>query len=103
MDRIFGTPIRKLREKAQLSQRKAASAAGLTQAALSKIENGSFWPSKQSLGRIGKALGVSTMTYFFYLAENIQSMPREFWDSFTWDDLIGEEVLEDENDIYDYE
>ena len=101
MDRLFGTPIRELREEANLSQHKLASIAGLTQPALSKIENGSCWPIKQNLGHIGKALGVSTMTYFFCLADNIRDMPPEFWKSFTWDDLIGEEGLEDEYDTND--
>jgi len=54
----IGKAIKELRKRQSLSQGALAAKAGMTQAALSQIENGKR-PGKETLKRLSAALGIS--------------------------------------------
>lgn len=55
--KVVGANLRKLREKADLSQNQTADAAGVRQETISKIESGSFNVSLDMLFRYCDAIG----------------------------------------------
>ena len=64
MDRIFGTVIRKIREKKHLSQSDAARFSGLSQSEWSRLEDGMSWPRKRTIVVLCKALDVTAKEFF---------------------------------------
>lgn len=59
MDTTTGDTIRRLRNKAELSQRALADLTGLSFTTISRLENGHHLPTLGSLNLIAKALKVS--------------------------------------------
>jgi transcriptional regulator with XRE-family HTH domain len=55
------------RARRRLTQRQLASLAGLTQAQVSRIENGRIWPSERAIKGLSAALGM-TLTEIFEAA-----------------------------------
>ena len=55
------------RKKANLSQRQLAIRTGIAQSQLSKLEEGTHWPSKETLSRFCKGLGISANEFFLYM------------------------------------
>ena len=60
--RIIGQNIKKLRKKHNLTQKKLASLAGITQAAIAEYETFKWGPSLETLLLIADALGESPNT-----------------------------------------
>lgn len=86
MDRIFGTVIRKTREKKHLSQSDAARFSGLSQSEWSRLEDGASWPRKQTIAVLCKALGVTTREFFLSLAAHIQCLEPAVWNEWSCGD-----------------
>lgn len=59
-----GKRIRAIREQKNYSQEGVATAAGISQAALSKIEHGISMPKHETLFKIAKSLGVDVREFF---------------------------------------
>jgi transcriptional regulator with XRE-family HTH domain len=62
--KIFGSRVRELREKAELSQEKLADRAGIHWTYLGGIERGERNPSLVNIGKIAAALGVEPADLF---------------------------------------
>ena len=87
MDRILGTAIRLLREQLKLSQFRLAALSGLSQGAISLIEDGNRWPDSTTIAMIGKGLGISPKRFAIFCArlpkpagtkeERLWQMPTE--------------------------
>lgn len=64
LERAIGTQIRRFRQRQNLAISELASAAGITNGAMSKIENGQVSPSLSTLQAIAKALQTPLSTLF---------------------------------------
>ncbi len=74
---MIGQRIRKLREKAGLSQGALALRLGLTQQAVGKWETGKSAPDYHMLVKLARALGVEPDSFFDKDADSILSRARE--------------------------
>ena len=86
MDRIFGTVIRKIREKKHLSQSDAARFSGLSQSEWSRLEDGMSWPRKRTIVVLCKALDVTAKEFFMSIAAHIQGLEPAAWNEWGCDD-----------------
>ena len=67
MDKIFANTMISFREKAHLTQSELADKTGLTQSAISKLEDGSHWPNKITISKFCEGLGISGNDFFLYM------------------------------------
>ena len=71
MDRIFGTVIRQLREGCGYSQSEAARRSGLSQSQWSRLEDGTHWPSKPTIGLLCNVLRCTPREFLLDVARHI--------------------------------
>ena len=69
----------------------AAQRAGLSQSALSRLEDGSRWPTKRTVAKICKGWNVTAQVFFMTISDNIRNIPSEAWKG----------VLDDYSDDYE--
>lgn len=68
----LGRWVRRLREQRGMTQREVAQKAGVSAAFLSQLENDKKDASGDTLQSIAAALGINSMTEFFYLVERTE-------------------------------
>jgi transcriptional regulator with XRE-family HTH domain len=77
-----GKLLAELRKKKGLSQAELASAAGITQASLSHIENGSKKPHKSTIDKLCEALDMPPQMFYF-LTIREEDLPDSSREKFT--------------------
>ena len=90
MDRAFGSTIYSLRKEANLTQADLAEATGLSQAAISRLEDGSRWPRKHTLLRICKALNLPIEELFSLASNNMSKPDAKRWYEYEKEDEENE-------------
>ena len=68
MDRIYANVMVQFRKQAHLSQKSLAKKMGVTQSAISKIEDGSNKPKPKTISKFCKTLGISGNEFFLLMA-----------------------------------
>ena len=68
MDRIYANVMVQFRKQAHLSQKSLAKKMGVTQSAISKIEDGSNKPKPKTILKFCKTLGISGNEFFLLMA-----------------------------------
>ena len=68
MDRIYANVMIQFRKQAHLSQKSLAKKMGVTQSAISKIEDGSNKPKPKTISKFCKTLGISGNEFFLLMA-----------------------------------
>ena len=81
MDRIFANVMAYFRQKAGLSQKRAAIKTGIAQSELSKREEGTHWPNKKTISRFCKGLKISGNDFFLFMGLTIifTALATEIW------------------------
>ena len=95
MDRIYANVMVQFRKQAHLSQKSLAKKMGVTQSAISKIEDGSNKPKPKTISKFCKTLGISGNEFFLLMA--IQLFVLVFTQEIWLDDDEEEEEI-NEND-----
>ena len=95
MDRIYANVMIQFRKQAHLSQKSLAKKMGVTQSAISKIEDGSNKPKPKTISKFCKTLGISGNEFFLLMA--IQLFVLVFTQEIWLDDDEEEEEI-NEND-----
>ena len=90
MDRAFGSIIYSLRKEANLTQADLAKATGLSQSAISRLEDGSRWPRKHTLLRICKALNLPIEELFSLASNNMSKPDAKRWYEYEKEDEENE-------------
>jgi len=97
MDRIFANTMIYFRKRAHLTQSELAIRTGITQSAISKLEDGAYWPNKITISKFCEAVGISGNEFFLMMA--IQLFVLVFTQEIWLDDDDDEEnEVVDEND-----
>ena len=91
MDKIFANTMIYFRKRAHLTQNELAVRTGITQSAISKLEEGSHWPNKITISKFCRGVGISGNEFFLYMS--LQMMAIAF-ESVIW---LDDEEEEDEN------
>lgn len=76
IDKILAENVKKRRERVGMTQKQLSKASKLSLSAISRIEQGSRWPSPENIERIASALGVQSPTLFSALPD-FKITPRE--------------------------
>ena len=82
MDRAFGNTIRSLREGLNWIQADLAKATGLSQSAISRLEDGSRWPRKRTLMRVCKALHLPIYELFSLASSDLSKLDAKRWNEY---------------------
>ena len=90
MDRAFGNTIRSLREELNWTQADLAKATGLSQSAISRLEDGSRWPRKHTLRRICKALNLPIYELFSLASSDLSKPDAKRWYEYEKEDEENE-------------
>ena len=94
MDRIYANVMIQFRKQAHLSQKSLAKKMGVTQSAISKIEDGSNKPKPKTISKFCKTLGISGNEFFLLMA--IQLFVLVFTQEIWLDDDEEEEINEND-------
>ena len=81
MKRAFGNILYALRMKANFTQADLAERAGLSQAAVSRLEKGQRWPNLKTMKRISQAFNTTVKALMHLTADEIGKPDAEYWDS----------------------
>lgn len=79
MDRIYANVFRALRAKAQLTQADVAKLSGLSQSAISRLEDGNRWPSRRTLRILCKVFDISFEDFFSIMSGEIKGLNTDSW------------------------
>ncbi|MBQ2615470.1 MAG: helix-turn-helix transcriptional regulator [Synergistaceae bacterium] len=89
MDRAFGNTIRSLREELNLTQADLAKATGLSQSAISRLEDGSRWPRKGTLLRVCNAFKLTIDELFSHATNELRKLRKP--DAKRWNEYEKED------------
>ncbi len=67
MDKIFANAMIYFRKKAHLTQSELAIRTGITQSAISKLEDGAYWPNKITISKFCEGVGISGNEFCLYM------------------------------------
>ena len=90
MDRALGSIIYSLRKEANLTQAALAKKAHLSQSAISRLEDGSRWPTKRTIKLICNALNVPLDEFFELAADNMKKPDAKRWSEYEKEDEENE-------------
>ncbi|MBR2209654.1 MAG: helix-turn-helix transcriptional regulator [Synergistaceae bacterium] len=68
MDRIYANVMLQFRKESHLTQKSLAKKMGITQSAISKIEDGSNKPTLKTISKFCRTLGISANEFFLLMA-----------------------------------
>ena len=74
-DRTFANAFRYFRELAGLTQTEAAERTELSQAAISRFEDGDNWPCKETTFRLCYEYGISLLDLFDFISDDLHKLP----------------------------
>ena len=86
MDRAFGNTIRSLREELNWTQADLAKATGLSQSAISRLEDGSRWPRKGTLLRVCNAFKLTIDELFSHATNELRKPDAKRWNEYEKED-----------------
>ena len=74
MDKIFANTMIYFRKRAHLTQSELAIRTGITQSAISKLEDGAYWPNKITISKFCEGVGISGNEFCLYMGLQLMAI-----------------------------